>query len=1090
MPAQNIIGLGFDAPKVDKEAQQIIASMREIYAEAKKLEGLKISFTDFSGGIKQFKDASEQLAQVEKRLSQETTNHEKVLQQLAKTREANAKATKAEVQADSEVIKQIGIEADAEKKLAQAKLNTAKAQQQKADAAAANIPVPFTTNVNPDGTINEPALGVTTGTIVTDEELAATKEQLALQAELNAEKKELSQIDLQSSAAITTYTTALQQEVAALLEDEAALAANKVQQKELQTAMIAGGGATAVQTEQMVALKTEQFALNQSIADTRGNVKNLTKEFLSEEGSINELRAQVQRLTTQYEALSVAERESQFGVNLKKQISVLQPALLQAEGELGKFQRNVGNYSGGITKAFGSIFSSVRQIAYILPGIGIAGIFSLAFEAISKFATSLFNSTKQLDQFKESSETLKTVMSDSNGEYAKAIENVDTLRINIDLAKEGFLKKDDVVKQYNETIGKTTGEVKTLNEAEAALIKNADAYIKFTLYKAAATASLSKAADEAVKAAEQQREDEQRISKQALNDTKKNRDAEEKGLDEFLKHTAKNELDADKKTGEQRVKTYTDIAEEFQKNAAQIAKDNKFNFFPDKPTAKKQAGDAFAVLKDELSYQIKQLQDFVNNGSVLFKERFEAAKEEAAKEIQLSETILKSEIAAGKNRVLSEQQNAHRIEEINQKLSDNLTKINQDRAKNPFPEQEIIAPVDNTQEELQKQIEAQKKVNDELKRIIENAAKDRANLIATEFSDEQTILNDKYAQGLINREDFEKGKRDLAIKYGRETLEASIHIAEQQLLIEKQANPNSDKVRELTAEIAKLKVQLSEFGVQAKDNTFKDLGDQLQNIADITQNLTQAFTALGDVSFDNQIAGLQEIQAQEEKNYEQEVANINNSTLSQEDKANKLKVLDAQHTADQEKLQREQRKYDNEKAKFDRDAAILNIIAGTLASAAKAGWITPIAIAIEIAGAAGLVKALATKIPSYKQGLKGNKPGHIGIYGEAGDELIEKPNEHPFIADTATLDYLPSGTRITPLSGDEINKFLYDGMRRNTGNVIRQPKEKRNASEIDYNKLEKIMRRSFQKQKRPVVHNHIGKEIDFLNWVNKNVRGK
>ena len=39
----------------------------------------------------------------------------------------------------------------------------------------------------------------------------------------------------------------------------------------------------------------------------------------------------------------------------------------------------------------------------------------------------------------------------------------------IKLAKEGFLKKDKVVEHYNETIGKTTVLVKSIEEAEKAL---------------------------------------------------------------------------------------------------------------------------------------------------------------------------------------------------------------------------------------------------------------------------------------------------------------------------------------------------------------------------------------------------------------------------------------------------------------------------------------------------------------------------------------------------------------------------------------------------------------------------------------------
>jgi hypothetical protein len=47
---------------------------------------------------------------------------------------------------------------------------------------------------------------------------------------------------------------------------------------------------------------------------------------------------------------------------------------------MGNNQRNVGNYASGFQKAFGFL----RQAAYIIPGIGVAGIFNLIFEGVTK----------------------------------------------------------------------------------------------------------------------------------------------------------------------------------------------------------------------------------------------------------------------------------------------------------------------------------------------------------------------------------------------------------------------------------------------------------------------------------------------------------------------------------------------------------------------------------------------------------------------------------------------------------------------------------------------------------------------------------
>ena len=77
------------------------------------------------------------------------------------------------------------------------------------------------------------------------------------------------------------------------------------------------------------------------------------------------------------------------------------------------------------------------------------------------------------------------------------------MKLNIELAKQGFLKKKDVVDQFNQSIGKTVGEVKSLEEAEKSLAKNAEAYIQMTLYKAAANLALQEAAQKALDIAKQ-----------------------------------------------------------------------------------------------------------------------------------------------------------------------------------------------------------------------------------------------------------------------------------------------------------------------------------------------------------------------------------------------------------------------------------------------------------------------------------------------------------------------------------------------------------------------------------------------------------
>jgi hypothetical protein len=91
----------------------------------------------------------------------------------------------------------------------------------------------------------------------------------------------------------------------------------------------------------------------------------------------------------------------------------------------------------------------------------------------------------------------------SSTDYSKAIESVETLKIKVDLAKRGFVQKSEVVKEYNNTLGQTIGQVKTLDQVETSLKNNAPNYIKMMLAKAAAMAAIKEAADNQILAAKE-----------------------------------------------------------------------------------------------------------------------------------------------------------------------------------------------------------------------------------------------------------------------------------------------------------------------------------------------------------------------------------------------------------------------------------------------------------------------------------------------------------------------------------------------------------------------------------------------------------
>jgi hypothetical protein len=168
----------------------------------------------------------------------------------------------------------------------------------------------------------------------------------------------------------------------------------------------------------------------------------------------------------------------------------------------------------------------------------------------------------------------------STGKFSEAFVSVASLRNEIQLAKEGFISKTAVVNKFNETIGETVGKVSSLEEAEKSLQKNAQAYIKMTLYKAAANAALVEASQKALDAAKVQANPEGALNFfEKLNLPFKNAPSYQGQVKKF----AKPYIDDLEKQGN----TLEGIAKDFEDKAAAISKAFKFDFFGDQFRDKK-----------------------------------------------------------------------------------------------------------------------------------------------------------------------------------------------------------------------------------------------------------------------------------------------------------------------------------------------------------------------------------------------------------------------------------------------------------------------------------------------------------------------
>lgn len=153
----------------------------------------------------------------------------------------------------------------------------------------------------------------------------------------------------------------------------------------------------------------------------------------------------------------------------------------------------------------GSTGSAIKLLIGSLTGAAGLGL------AISLVTAALTVYTQYSQRAKKETEDTTESVKKQNEEFAKsrftdASEKLQSLTNNIQLAKQGLLSKTDVLKQYNEGLGKTIGQVNSLDEAEQKLVDHGPAYLKLIQLKANADIAAKKAAEASFELAKKQSE--------------------------------------------------------------------------------------------------------------------------------------------------------------------------------------------------------------------------------------------------------------------------------------------------------------------------------------------------------------------------------------------------------------------------------------------------------------------------------------------------------------------------------------------------------------------------------------------------------
>lgn len=288
-----------------------------------------------------------------------------------------------------------------------------------------------------------------------------------------------------------------------------------------------------------------------------------------------------------------------------------------------------------------------------------------------------------------------------------------------------------------------------------------------------------------------------------------------------------------------------------------------------------------------------------------------------------------------------------------------------------------------SKEDADKQVKIEKAKADAVKNVRneEQVAIEASN--AETMSSLDQLLKDKK----ITQENYDKEKTQSIRTMEELILESQLKElqGERNILIAK-----GEDLKLIDAQIRKQKALISSAKTNlVPDDKKKISADQLIQIGQAGQDLA---TGLVDIKYQKELEAIQKIIDLNNIRKDQEIANINASTLSNQEKAAQLIILDKTVAANNQKLAREEAAIKIKQAKFDRDAAILSILEQAAIAmfrlTGEGGFVGLAAgIALGVEAAAQIAMILAKPLPSM--------PAYKGGRGEGKEELaLVHPGEY------------------------------------------------------------------------------------------------
>lgn len=183
--------------------------------------------------------------------------------------------------------------------------------------------------------------------------------------------------------------------------------------------------------------------------EAKNEQRLLEREIKSVDGSLNDNRAQLIRLKREYDNLSEginATREEMS--DAEKQILDLTDTISEQEQATGRFQRNVGNYAGGIRDTFAAGIPGAGEFLDIISGtnIGIAGIVGILAGAGAELA----KFSRELAEIRSRVQLITGATGDQLDDYTARVQAVANISESLDVT-EVLEQNSQASTLFNET---------------------------------------------------------------------------------------------------------------------------------------------------------------------------------------------------------------------------------------------------------------------------------------------------------------------------------------------------------------------------------------------------------------------------------------------------------------------------------------------------------------------------------------------------------------------------------------------------------------------------------------------------------------